>query len=198
MNSQNQLYQISDSYFGDDYTFFFQVLAPCAAAILSAMISVAFSGSVGAVFGLAVGFALSGLAWGFKNWYTWRVNKKLNRCPPPHRQIPNFFVWDEEDTVKFNSEVSGSKYWYFQGVSDAGALVLSTHPAIEYSEKAIMISAYAAGCLGMKNEDVGGFEIDPKQAERAVENSDYMEFLEAADKEYRRLQSMNSSAARVK
>jgi len=190
--SQNQLYQISGNYFGNDYTFFLQVLAPCAAAVLSAMISIALSGSVGAVFGFIVGFGMSGFAWGFKNWYTRHINKKLSRCPLPHREIPNFFAWDEEDTVKFNCEIGGSKYWHFQGVSDAGALVLSTHPVVEYSDKAIMVSANAVGCLGMENKDTSGFEIEPHQAERAIENSDYMEFLETADEEYRRLQSADS------
>ena len=197
MNKQNQVYQISDNYFGNDYTFFFQVLAPCAAGVLSAMISIALSGSVGVAFGLIVAFGISGFAWGFKNWHTWRINKRLKRCPRPHREISNFFAWDEGDEIKFGCEVSGSKFWYFQGVSGSGALVLSTHSDLEYSESAIMISANAGGCLGMKNRDIKDSEITPEQAEKAVENSDYMEFLETADKEYRRLQSMDSPA-RVK
>jgi len=190
--NNNQLYQISGNYFGNDYIFFFQVLAPCAAGILSAMISIALSGSVGAVFGLIVAFGISGFVWGFKSWHTWAINEKLKRCPRPHRKIQNFFAWDEGDEIKFGCEVSGSKFWYFQGVSDSGALVLSTHSDLEYSESAIMISANAGGCLGMKNRDIKESEITPEQAERAVENSDYMEFLETADEEYRRLQSADS------
>ena len=192
------LYKI-DSYYGEGYGFFAQFLFPFIIGMLSFAVFGAVFQSMAAGFlcGLSGGFGSSGLAWFFNHLMTDAANADLENCPPPHQKIPNFLAWEEGDKVAFDRKVSGRKEWYFHGVADNGAIVFGDYWDLERSDSAILVSANAHEWLSMENQEIEDREVSVEKAKEMVENSEYMEWVDQINAEYKKLQSEDGTFSKI-